>query len=196
MFGNYQFKIMPFGLTGAPSTFQREMNKFLFPFIGEFVYVFIDDVLIYSKSIEEHLVHIKQVLEVFKENKLKINIEKCHFLQTEVDVLGRKLNTQGLSPMESKITAIKKWEAPSSLHELRSFLGAIGYYRDFIPKYAQITSPLCKLLKKNTKYVWNKEQQESFELLKEKLINAPILKFPLFDKPFIIRTDASYNGIG
>ena len=82
------------------------------------------------------------------------------------------------------------------MHELRSFLGAVGYYRDFIPKYAQITSPLCKLLKKNTKYEWNKEQQESFELLKEKLINAPILKFPLFDKPFIIRTDASYNGIG
>ena len=195
-FGNYQFKVMPFGLTGAPSTFQREMNKILFPFIGEFVYVFIDDVLIYSKSIEEHLIHIKQVLEVFKENKLKINIEKCHFLQTEVDVLGHKLTTKGLSPMESKITAIKKWEAPSSLHELRSFLGAVGYYRDFIPKYAQITSPLCKLLKKNTKYEWNKEQQESFELLKEKLINAPILKFPSFDKPFIIRTDASYNGIG
>ena len=172
------------------------MNKILFPFIGEFVYVFIDDVLIYSKSIEEHLVHIKQVLEVFKENKLKINIEKCHFLQTEVDVLGHKLTTKGLSPMESKITAIKKWEAPSSLHELRSFLGAVGYYRDFIPKYAQITSPLCKLLKKNTKYEWNKEQQESFELLKKKLINSPILKFPLFDKPFIIRTNASYNGIG
>ena len=82
------------------------------------------------------------------------------------------------------------------MHELRSFLGAVGYYRDFILKNAQITSPLCKLLKKNTKYEWNKEQQESFELLREKLINAPILKFPLFDKPFIIRTDASYNGIG
>jgi len=152
-FRNYIFKVMSFGLTLALSTFQREMKKkILFPFIGKFVYVFIDDVLISSKSIEKHLVHIKQVLEVFKENKLKINIEKCHFIQTEVDVLGHKLTTKGLSSMENEITDIKKWEAPSSLYELRSFLGAVGYYHDFIHKYTQISSPLCKLLKKNAKY--------------------------------------------
>jgi len=140
-FGNYQFKIVPFGLTGAPSTFKREMKKNLFHFIGKFVYVIIDDILIYSKSIEEHLVHIKQVLEVFKKNDPKINIKKCLFLQTEDDVLGHKLTTKGLSPMESKVITIKKWEAPLSALELGSFLGTMGYYSDFIPKYSKITSP-------------------------------------------------------
>ena len=195
-FGNYQFKVMPFGLTGAPATFQREMNKILFPYIGEFVFNFIDDILIYSKTVEEHFEHIRKVLEVFKKNKLKINIEKCSFMQTEVEVLGHKVSAKGLSPLDSKIEAIKKWKAPTDLHELRSFLGAIGYYRTFIDKYAQVTAPLCKLLRKGVKYQWKEEQEESFKILKEKLMNAPILKFPSFKKEFIIRTDASYDGVG
>ena len=195
-FGNYQFKVMPFGLTNAPSTFQREMNRILFPFIGKFVYNFIDDILIYSKTIEEHLSHIRQVLAVFKEHKLKINIEKCLFMQKEVEVLGHKVSVEGLSPLDSKIKAIKDWKAPSNVHELRSFLGAIGYYRDFIDKYAQLTAPLCQLLKKNVKFDWTSEHQKHFEILKEALINAPILRYPCFDRRFIIRTDASYDGIG
>ena len=195
-FGNYQFKVMPFGLTNAPATFQREMNQILFPLIGVCVYNFIDDILIYSKSVEEHLIHIQQVLEIFRKHKLKINIEKCQFFRTEVEVLGHKLSTKGLSPMESKIEAIKKWNPPTNIHELRSFLGTVGYYQKFIFNYSKITAPLCKLLRKNTKYVWNDEQQICFEKLKECLINAPILKFPDFSKPFIIRTDASYDGLG
>jgi len=195
-FGNYQFKVMPFGLTGAPATFQREMNKILFPLIGKCVYNFIDDILIYSKSVEEHLENIRQVLEIFKENQLKINLEKCRFMRTEVEVLGHKLTTEGLSPLDSKIKAIKEWSAPKDIHELRSFLGAVGYYRNFIDKYSQITAPLCKLLRKGEKYTWTTDQEQAFRLLKEKLINAPILKFPRFDKEFIIRTDASYDGIG
>jgi len=130
-FGNYQFKVMPFGLTGAPATFQREMNRILFPLIGKCVYNFIDDILIYSRTEEEHLEHLKQVLEIFKEHKLKINIEKCSFMQTEVEVLGHKVSSEGLSPLENKVEAIKEWKAPSNIHELRSFLGAIGYYRNF-----------------------------------------------------------------
>ena len=102
-FGNYHFKVMPFGLIGAPATFQREMNRILFPFIGKFVFNFIDDILIYSKSIEEHISHIRQMLEVFRQHKLKINIEKCAFMQTEVEVLGHKASVKGLSPQDSKI---------------------------------------------------------------------------------------------
>ena len=195
-FGNYQFKVMPFGLTGAPATFQREMNRILFPLIGNCVFNFIDDILIFSKSIEEHIEHIKQVLEIFKENDLKINIEKCHFMQTEVDVLGHRVTTEGLKPIDSKVEAIKNWKAPSDVHDLRSFLGSVGYYRDFIPNYAQITAPICKLPRKGVTYEWNEQHQERFNLLKEKLINAPILKYPDFEKEFIIRTDASYEGIG
>ena len=195
-FGNYQFKVMPFGLTGAPATFQREMNRILFPLIGKCVYNFIDDILIYSKTIEEHIEHINQVLQILKEYALKINIEKCHFMQTEVDVLGHRLTTQGLRPMESKIAAIKAWKPPTDIHELRSFLGAVGYYRDFISSYARISAPLCKLLRKGVAFEWNQEQDQAFNLLKEKLINAPILKFPDFEKEFIIRTDASGEGVG
>jgi len=195
-FGNYQFKVMPFGLTGAPATFQREMNRILFPFIGVFVFNFIDDILIYSKTVEEHIEHIRQVLQVFHQHKLKINIEKCSFMKTEVEVLGHTVSTKGLSPIDSKVQAIKEMRSPANLHELRSFLGAVGYYRTFIDQFAQITAPIVKLTRKNVKYHWSKEQEESFIKLKEKLINAPILKFPCFDKPFIIRTDASYDGIG
>ena len=195
-FGNYQFKVMPFGLTGAPATFQREMNRILFPLIGKCVYNFIDDILIYSRTEEEHLEHLKQVLEIFKEHKLKINIEKCSFMQTEVEVLGHKVSSEGLSPLENKVEAIKEWKAPSNIHELRSFLGAIGYYRNFIKDFAKVTAPLCTLLRKGIKFEWKKEQEESFKILKERLINAPILRFPRFDREFIIRTDASYDGIG
>jgi len=195
-FGNYQFKVMPFGLTNAPATFQREMNRILFPLIGKCVYNFIDDILIYSKTVEEHLQHIEQVLKIFKEHKLKINIEKCSFMQTEVEVLGHKVSAKGLSPLDDKVKAIKNWVPPTNVHELRSFLGAIGYYRNFIDEYAKTTAPLCKLLKKGVKFKWNNEHDTKFNLLKEKLINAPILRFPRFDKEFIIRTDASYEGVG
>eukprot|EP00833_Pecoramyces_ruminatium_P001297 jgi/Orpsp1_1/1175329/evm.model.c7180000053428.1 len=187
---------MPFGLTGAPATFQREMNKILFPLIGECVYNFIDDILIYSKTVEEHIQHIQEVLKILKENKLNINIEKCRFMKTEVDVLGHRLTNQGLKPQLSKIEAIRNWLTPSNVHELRSFLGAVGYYRNFINQYAQVSFPLCNLLKKGVAYKWTELHQQSFQTLKEKLINAPILKFPQFNKLFIIRTDASYEGIG
>jgi len=113
-FGNYQFKVMPFGLTGAPATFQREMNQILFPLIGKCVYNFIDDVLIYSKTVEDHLEHIQQVLSIFKEHKLKINIEKCFFMQSEVEILGHKVSSEGLSPLDNKVQVIKAWNPPTT----------------------------------------------------------------------------------
>jgi len=149
---------MTFGIIGAPATFQREMNRILFPLIGNCVFNFIDNILIFSKSIEEHIEHIehiKQVIEIFKENDLEINIEKCHCMQTEVDVLGHRVTTEGLKPSDSMRETIKNWKAPSDVHELRSFLGLVGYYRDFIPNYAQITAPFCKLLRKGVTYEWN-----------------------------------------
>jgi len=138
-FGNYQFKVMPFGLTGAPATFQREMNRILFPLIGKCVFNFIDDILIYSKTEEEHLEHVRQVFDILNQHKLKVNIEKCTFMQPEVEVLGHKVSAEGLSPLDNKIKAIKEWKPPTTVHELRSFLGAIGYYRDFIDEYAKIS---------------------------------------------------------
>ena len=116
-------------------------------------------------------------------------------MQTEVEVLGHKVSSEGLSPLENKVIAIKEWKAPSNIHELRSFLGAIGYYRNFINDFAKVTAPLCTLLRKGVKFEQKKEQEESFKIHKERLINAPILRFPSFDREFIIRAYAFYDGI-
>jgi len=122
-FRNSQFKVMPFGLTGEPATFQREMNKILFPLIGKCVYNFVDDIFIFSRTIEEHLEHIKEVLKIFKEYYLKIDIEKCKFIQKEVEVLDHKLTTEGLSPMDRKVEAIRNWKSHTNVHEAQIFSG-------------------------------------------------------------------------
>jgi len=139
---NYQFKVMSFGLTGAPATFQREMNCIVFPLIGKCVYNFINDILNYSRTEEEPLEHLKQVLEIIKEHKLKTNIEKCSFMQAKVEVLGHIVSSEGLSPLENKVKAIQEWKAPSKIHELRSFLGGIGYYRNFNKNFTKFTISL------------------------------------------------------
>ena len=195
-FGNFVYKVMPFGLTNAPATFQREMNKILFDLIGVCVYVFLDDVLIYSKNKEDHLAHLALVLSIFSKFKLKINIEKCHFMMEEVQILGHVISKNGLSTMSKKVDAIKHWDKPTTITELRSFLGAVGYYRNFIESFSKVAAPLNKLLKKDSKFNWSDEQQNAFDQLKRRLVEAPILRFPDFTKPFIIRTDASGEGIG
>ena len=195
-FGNFVYKVMPFGLTGAPATFQREMNSILLELLGKSVYVFLDDILIFSKNKEEHLAHLKEVLEIFRKHKIKLNIEKCHFFKEEVEVLGHMVTKDGLTTMESKVEAVKNWTKPNNINEIRSFLGTVGYYRKFIPNFSKLAAPLTVLLRKNCSFKWGEEQQFSFDTLKTALINAPILKFPDYNKQFIIRTDACAEGIG
>ena len=196
MYGNYNFKVMPFGLCNAPATFQREMNRIFFKLIGECVFIYIDDLIVFSDTPEEHLKNLEQVFKVLEENGLRINIEKCHFFQTEVELLGHVLSKDGLKPVDSKVKVILNWLPPKNVSQLRSFLGAISYYRKFIDKFALYAKPLFKLLKKNVEFLWSSEAEEAFQLLKIKLVHAPILISPDFDKPFIIRTDASRSGIG
>jgi len=195
-FGNYYFKVMPFGLTNAPATFQREMNRIFFDLINKCVQIYLDDIIVYSPSIEQHLIDLTNVFEILRNNKLKMNIEKCHFCVYEVEALGHKISNKGLLPIERKVDAIKNLDIPTNISELRSFLGMVGYYRNFIENYASISEPLRKLLRKNSPFIWTKEQTISFDNMKNSLCNAPILCYPRFDKPFIIRTDASYLGIG
>ena len=196
MFGNYNFLVMPFGLTNAPATFQREMNRIFFPLIGKCMFVYIDDVVIFSPSVEQHLIDLEAVFKVILDNGLKINLEKCQFFKESVEVLGHLLTTNGVKPTEDKILAIRNWITPKNVTQLRSFLGTVGYYRKFIPNFAKRAAVLYGLLKKGQEYVWQRIHQGSFEELKEYLIRDPILKFPDFSKPFIIRTDASYKGFG
>ena len=196
MYGNYQFLVMPFGLCNAPGTFQREMNRIFFPLIGVCMFVYIDDLVIFSPSFEQHIIDIKKVFDIIKENGLKINLEKCHFFKIKVELLGHTLSINGISPIQAKVQVILEWIPPKNVTQLQSFLGAVGYYRKFILNFANIAKPLFKLVKKGVKFVWGKEQEESFNELKLKLASAPILVMPDFEKQFIIRTDASFDGIG
>jgi len=157
-YGSFVFKVMPFGLCNAPATSQREMNKILFDLIGVCVYVFIDDVLIFSKTPEEHVKHLILVLDIFENFNLKINIEKCQFMREEVHVLGHVISKEGLKTDDKKVMAIKNKVIPTNVSELKSFLGAIGYYRKFINQFAQVAAPLTKLLRKGTTFNINKEK--------------------------------------
>jgi len=142
------------------------------------------------------LLDLKEVFNILRKHKLKLNIEKCRFYRYEVEALGHKVTNKGLLPIKKKVEAISKMNIPNNITELRSFLGMVGYYRNFIDNYALISAPLCKLLRKNMEYIWTLEHTESFNKLINALVNAPILCYPRFDKPFIIRSDASFNGIG
>ena len=196
MFGNYKFCVMPFGLCNAPATFQREMNRIFFDLIGVCLFVYIDDLVIFSDSIESHIKHLTMVFQILADNGLKINLEKCSFFKTKVTLLGHTLSTQGISPIPDKVKVIVNWLPPKNITQLKSFLGAIGYYRKFVKNFAQIAKPLFNLLKKDVRYVWSNDCNYAFEKLKKTLTMAPILVPPDYSKPFIIRTDASRDGLG
>jgi len=142
------------------------------------------------------VIHLNLVLDIFEKFHLKINIEKCQFMREEVHVLGHVISKNGLKTDDKKVQAIKNWDIPTNVSELRSFLGAIGYYRKFIDKFAQISAPLTSLLRKGVNFEINQEGMNSFILLKDYLTKAPILRFPDYTKQFFIRTDASLKGIG
>jgi len=196
MYGNYQFKVMPFGLCNAPGTFQREMNRIFFPLIGKCIFVYIDDLIIFSSSLHDHILDLERVFKIIKENGLKINLAKCHFFKETVELLGHTISTKGISPIQEKTKVITGWQQPSNVTQLQSFLGTVGYYRKFIANFATIAKPLFRLLKKGKQFSWGTEEQESFEELKLRLVTAPILSMPDFEEPFIIRTDASKCGVG
>ena len=196
VFGNYNFRVMPFGLCNAPASFQREMNRIFFDLIGVCLFVYIDDLIIFSQSLEAHIVHLQKVFSILLSNGLKINFEKCAFFKTEVNLLGHVLSINGLLPMPEKTKVILNWIPPKNVTQLKSFLGAVGYYRKFIKNFSQSANPLFELLKKNSKFIWSESCNLAFQELKDKLTKAPILNPPDFNKPFLIRTDASRTGLG
>ena len=194
--GLYQFKRMPFGFCNAPGIFQRMMQKALGNLVHNKVLVYIDDIIIYSDTFEQHLKDIDEVLGKLREANLKLGKEKCYFCQDEVEFLGFVVTENGVKTSDSKIEKIRDFPRPKDITQLRGFLGLAGYYRKFIPRFSDIAKPMTKLLGKKEQYIWGKEQQRSFERIKEKLINAPVLAYPDYDKPFIITTDASKIAIG
>jgi hypothetical protein len=172
---------MPFGLTNAPSTFMRLMNEVLRAFIGHFVVVYFDDILIYSKSLQDHLDHLRAVFNALLEARLYGNLEKCIFCTNRVAFLGYVVTEKGIDD-PAKIEAIEKWPQPKTVTQVRSFLGLAGFYRRFVKDFGSIAAPLNELTKKDVPFVWGDAQQQAFMILKDKLTHAPLLQLPDFNK--------------
>ena len=186
---------MPFGLSNAPSTFMR-MNHVLRSLIGKFVVVYFDDILVYSKSLVDHANHVKKVLLILRKEKLYANLAKCSFAQDKLIFLGFVVSSNGIEVDNSKIEAIKNWPTPTNVGHVRSFHGLAGFYRRFVKDFSTIAYPLNEITKKNVLFVWGKAQQFSFDELKRRLTQAPLLALPDFSQTFEIECDASGIGIG
>ncbi|GKA17659.1 putative nucleotidyltransferase, ribonuclease H [Tanacetum coccineum] len=195
-YGHFKFQVMLFGLTNAPAVFMDLMNRVCKPYLDKFVIVFIDDILIYSKSKEEHEEHLKIILGLLKKEKLYAKFSKCDFWLDSVQFLGHVINNEGVHVDPSKIEAIKNWSAPTTPTEVRQFLGLAGYYRRFIEGFSLIAKPLTKLTQKNKKYEWGEDEEEAFQILKQKLCSAPILASPEGSEDFVVYCDASIKELG
>jgi len=190
-YGLFEYNVMPFGLTGAPSTFQHYINDSLREYLDIFCTAYLDDVLIYSNSLSEHKDHVRKVLIRLRQAGLQIDIEKCEFHTQETRYLGLIISTEGIKMDPKKIATVKAWPKPKNLKDIQAFLGFANFYRRFIMGFSAIVKPLTALTKKGTPFIWTKGCQDAFQTLKERFISAPILKWFDPDKRIIVETDSS-----
>ncbi|KAL5546822.1 hypothetical protein UlMin_006509 [Ulmus minor] len=187
---------MLFGLTNAPAAFMDLMNRVFKEFLDRFVIVFIDDILVYSKSTEEHEEHLRLILQTLRDHQLFAKFKKCEFWLNQVAFLGHVISKDGVAVDPSKVEAVENWKPPSNASEVRSFLGLAGYYRRFVEGFSRIAMPLTNLTRKNVKFEWNDACNDSFLELKKRLITAPLLIIPTGEEGFVIYSDASGTGLG
>nr|GEX79086.1 putative reverse transcriptase domain-containing protein [Tanacetum cinerariifolium] len=194
-YGHYEFQVMPFGLTNAPVVFMDLMNRVCKPYLDKFVFVFIDDILIYSKNEKEHEEHHKAILGLLKEEKLYAKFSKCEFWIPKVQFLGHVIDSRGMHVDPAKIELIKDWASPKTPTEIRQFLGLAGYYRRFIEGFSKIAKSMTKLTQKAIKFDWGEKEENAFQLIKQKLCSAPILALPEGSEDFVVYCDASHKGL-
>ena len=187
--GKWEFLRCPFGLAQAPAYFQRLINEVLAPF--DFAFGYLDDILIYSPDVATHLKHLEQIFERLREVNLKLKIEKCSFLKKHIQYLGHIVSGDGIRPVPEKLNSIQNMPRPYTSTEVKQFLGLVGYYRKFIPRYSDIVRPLNALTRKDVDFVWNDICQRSFNFLKAKVSEEPVLVYPDPSKPYVLFTDAS-----
>ncbi|XP_050906359.1 uncharacterized protein LOC127120018 [Lathyrus oleraceus] len=193
--GHYEYLVMPFGLMNAPSTFQSLMNEVSRPLLRKFVLVFFDDILIYSKSWQAHILEVTEVLQILRRHKLVANRKKCQFGQKTVEYLGHLITGNGVAVDPTKVQSVIQWPIPKNAKGVRGFLGLTGYYRKFIKDYGKVAKPLTELTKKEG-FKWGPLAQKAFEVLKQKLTTVPVLALPDFEKEFTVECDASGVGLG
>lgn len=195
-YGSFQFRVLPFGLTNAPATFQALMNSVFADYLDDFIIVYLDDILIYSKTKEQHERHVRLALDRLRQHKLYAKASKCEFMKETISFLGHTLTPDGIRVDDSKIAVIKQWPQPKNIHALRSFIGLANYYRRFVRDFSKLAAPLTGLLRKDVPYLWTTEHQQAFDKLKTALSSTPVIASPDPDKPYLLTTDASDTAIG
>jgi hypothetical protein len=193
--GHYEFLVMSFGLTNAPSIFQAAMNDLLRPFLRMFALVFFDDILVYSPTWQTHLTHLQQVLQALAHHQFFAKLSKCQFGVSSVEYLGHIISVEGVRADPSKLQAMVEWPVPKNITALRAFLGLTGFYRRFVLNYATIASPLTYLLKANS-FTWSDAANVAFINLKSAMSTLPLLSLSDFTIPFEVTTDASLTAVG
>ncbi len=195
-YGMFEWVVLPFGLCNAPSVFMQLMQEVLAPFLDTFVVVYLDDILIYSTSLESHISHVHQVLQTLRKHQLFAKRSKCLLFQQRIEFLGYVISANGIEMESNKVQQITSWPIPASVKQVRQFLGLAGFYRRFISNFSSIAAPLSCLTKLNTTFTWTPECDKAFNQLKQCISNEPVLMLPREREPFIIQTDASKYAIG
>ena len=195
-FGHFEWNVLAFGLCNAPAVFQKLLNSVYADELGRFVVVYLDDILVYSKSEAEHVEHLRIVLQRLRDHRLFAKLSKCQFCKSSVEFLGHVVSADGIGMDRHKVQAVQDWPQPRTVKDIMQFVGLTNYYRKFVKSYASITVPLYELLKKDTPFVWGEQQQAAFAKLKAALTEAPLLMLPRPNAPYEMHTDASDFAIG
>jgi hypothetical protein len=195
-YGLYEYLVMSFGLTNALAYFMYLMNSVFMPKLEKFIVVFIDDILVYSKNEEEHAGHLHVVIQHLREHRLYAKLSKCDFWLKEIKFLGHTISEAGIAVDPDKVQEVMNWKPPTTVHQIRSFLGLTGYYRRFILDFSRIAKPMTELLKKGAKFVWGQKCEDAFHTLRQHLTTAPVLAQPNISKTFDVYCDASGIGLG
>jgi len=194
--GLMQFTVMPFGLHSAPATFQRLLDTVLGPELEPHTFVYLDDIIVISATFDDHLRHLKEVFHRLRGAELRVNPDKCHFGLTELKYLGHVVERRGLRTDPEKTKAVTQWPTPTTVRQIRQFIGLASWYRRFIRDFSATAAPLTKLTRKQAKWCWGLEEERAFQQLKDALTTAPILACPDFERRFVLQTDASTSGLG
>jgi hypothetical protein len=195
-YGHHEFTVMSFGLSNVPAVFMCLMNGVFRNYLDKFVIVFLDNILVYSKTEEEHEQHLRMVLQMLREHQLYATLSKCSFYQKQIHYLRHIISEEGITVDLENVQAIQEWPAPRNVTEVRSFMGLVGYYRRFIARFSRIAHAITSLQSKEKKFQWTERCESSFQQLKQLLTSAPILKIADPSKDYVVCTDACKEGLG